>query len=80
MVTVRVTSVVTVAATTVSTGAWALVSTGGRRAARIGATTSRALRRSTGSRRARTRMVCENFSTDRLRTTSSWCFMALGIR
>ncbi len=76
----RVTSVVTVAATTGSTGACALVSTGGRSTARMGATTRRALRRSTGSRRARIRMVCENFSTDRLRTTSSWCLRALGIR
>ena len=58
----------------------ALVSTGGRSAARIGETTRRALRRSTGSRRASTRIVWENFSTDLLRTTSSWCLRALGIR
>ena len=49
-------------------------------AGRPGVTTSRALRRLTGSRRASTRIGAENRSTDRLRTTSSWCLSALGIR
>ncbi len=39
--------------------------------ARPGATTRRAIRALTGSRRARTRMLWENRSTERPRTTSS---------
>ena len=34
----------------------------------------------TGSRLARTRIVCEKRSTDRLRATSSWWRSALGTR
>ena len=47
---------------------------------RPGVTTSREVRRSTGSRRASTRMVEEKRSTDRVRATSSWCLSAFGIR
>ena len=57
-----------------------LVVTIGDDGARPGLTTSRASRRLTGSRRARTRIVFENRSTDRLRTASSWCRSACGIR
>jgi hypothetical protein len=48
--------------------------------ARAGVTTSRAIRALTGSRRARTRMLWENRSMERPRTTSSWWRRALGIR
>ena len=41
-------------------------------AGRPGVTTRRALRRSTGSRRASTRIDFEKRSTERLRTSSSW--------
>ncbi len=63
-----------------STRTGPLVVTTGADFARAGATTRRASRRLTGSRRARTRMVWEKRSTERLRTTSSWCRNAFGIR
>ena len=42
--------------------------------------TSRVVRPLTGSRRASTRMVCENVEIVRLRRLSSWCSSALGTR
>ena len=58
----------------------AFVVTTGAEGVRPGVTTRREEVRLTGSRRARTRIVWEKRSTDRLRTTSSWCLRACGTR